>query len=159
MKKEPPTVEGFAFVKQAGRWPYRLTQWCWFRFPGENFGHYNLYDAKGRLWAKVRGDRWGVAPDYAWDGCTGVPDFAATLAAALWHDIAGQFRHLECVRKHLSWWKWNRLFADLIRAARAPVVAATYHAGLVVLNPAYQLLGSLFGKKPEGSCKPVNNSL
>jgi hypothetical protein len=150
--RQPPTVENLHYVRQPGRWKLRLAADCSIDFPGYNFGNFNLYDAKGKLWAEVRGSRWTIKEGYAWDGCTGVPDTEATIPAGLWHDLVGQFWHTACVAAVMTRKVWNQLFAEIIASRGEPIRARIYLAGLTLLNPPYQLIGRLFGAKPSGTC-------
>jgi hypothetical protein len=147
-----PVVRPFDFVRQPGKWKFRLTTDLVIDFPGHDFGNHIFLDQRGTCRSLAGGDCWVITAGYAWDGASMVPDFPETIAASCWHDSAGQFRHLECLKKNLSGGQWNKFFADIIRAQGAPKIAAIYHFGLVIGNPFYQLAGRLFGAKPEGSC-------
>lgn len=128
-------------------------------FGDKDWGFHDLVDDKGKVWVKLRGHIWEIQKDYAWDGSSpkvkvckqwlGTPDLLSTLVASCWHDSSGQFRHLKCVNKSLSWGEWNKYFRDLITDN---LIGWVYYLGLMAGNVPYQFLGKWAGKKATGSC-------
>jgi hypothetical protein len=154
MTRPLPIVHPFRYVRQPGLWSYRLTSELWIEFPNIHFGRADFYDVKGNHWCRASGHMWGIHPDYACDGCTGVPTPESTVAAAFWHDSTGQFFHTDCLRNKLTRRMWNRGFRDVIIAEGDPIRARVYHLGLTIFNPPFQLVGKLLGHKPSGTCLP-----
>ena len=142
-----------------GSWRWVLLEDLIIYFPDTNFGFHRFYDAQGHHWVSTNMHHFTIKKGYAWDGSSpklrlgrkwlGTPDFQSTLIASCWHDASGQFRHLPCFKKVLSWSKWNWLFRELISHK---LTANTYFTGLVLGNLPYVILGKLFGKKHTGFC-------
>jgi hypothetical protein len=162
--KLPQIIGSFSYREEAGgKWRFTLTAPLVIRFPSDWWGSYALADNAGKVWAWTDGRDWIIQTGYAWDGSSpkiciggkyiGTPDFEETRAASCWHDCVGQFRHLPCVRSELPWGRWNKRFAEIIASQGAPGIGKLYYAGLAIGNPAYQLIGRLFGgNKPSGKC-------
>lgn len=158
----PHIVGKFSYREQPGKWRFVLTDDLRIHFPYDFWGYYAFADDRGRIWTYVDGRDWVILKDYAWDGCSpkfffggrhwGTPDFESTRIASCWHDSAGQFRHLPCIKDELPGSKWNTRFKELIKSQGAPGVAFTYHAGLAIGNPFYQAIGNLLGSKRSGRC-------
>jgi hypothetical protein len=156
----PKVLSPFKYIRQDDRkYRFCLTEPLLLYFPDDNFGWHNFADKNGKVWAVVRGNSWKISSGYAWDGSSpkiriakvwlGTPDFDSTLIASLWHDCSGQFRHLKCLNEKLTWGRWNKLFKDLITNK---VIGCTYHAGLIIGNIPFSLIGKLFNHKPTCVC-------
>jgi hypothetical protein len=147
-----PVVHNLRYREQPGRWKFVLTEELRITFPTKLWGRHIFADKDGRVWAETDGRDWILSKDYAWDGASFAINFAETIAASAWHDAAGQFRHLLCIKKDLPRDQWNKLFADIITSQGAPKVAAIYHFGLVIGNPFYNLAGKILGNHSTGQC-------
>ena len=83
-----------------------------------------------------------VAKDYAFDGCSVVPDFPGTVEASLVHDALYQFA--DDLARAWSWSVWSVLrfadlrFADVMVFYKVPAaLRRTYYAGVVVFGWVY----------------------
>ncbi len=148
----PSIVGEFRYREQPGKWRFVLDEPLRIYFPSDWWGIHELADKDGRVWARTSMRDWEICKGYAWDGSSFAINFKETLAASCWHDAAGQFRHLLCLRPELPGAIWNLRFAQIIAGQGAPKVAALYHAGLMLGNPFYSLAGKLFGAKHSGQC-------
>jgi len=147
-------VSPLKFSEHPGKWRFRLEAPLVIEFKGMRWGDKNYVDRKGNCWVKTRGSEWEMQPGYMWDGSSptfhafgrhwGTPDFRHTIAASCWHDASGQCRHNSNLKHKLGWWTWNRLFRDIIVSQGGRVTGPVYHLGLIVGNPFYQALGSVF---------------
>jgi hypothetical protein len=155
MNSLPAIIGEFRWRNQPGKWRFVLDAPLVIRFPLDWWGKYQFLDDEGKVWCQVDGRDWTISTDYAWDGASFAFDFPSTLAASCWHDCAGQFRHLACIKAELPGWKWNRRFAEIISAQGDTKLAALYHFGLIIGNPFYSFIGKFLGAKNKGVCKPL----
>jgi hypothetical protein len=146
-----PIVHAFRWHRQGGRWPFVLDTDLRITF-GDNWGWHEFADDGGRVWCRTEGHDWILVAGYAWDGASMAINFPSTIAASCWHDGAGQFRHLGCIKDRLSGGVWNGRFAEIIAGMGAPWVARVYWLGLAIGNPVYGAIGRWLGRKGSGKC-------
>jgi len=123
-------------------------------------GSWEFFDDRGIRRMLIDGTFWTILAGYAWDGASpkafffgrhwGTPDYKCTRAATCWHDAAGQFRHLDPLRKNLSTGKWNKVFRDIIVSEGGKNVGPLYLFGLQVGGPFYQLAKTIAGQRNHG---------
>jgi hypothetical protein len=146
MKRCLPEVQEFRYREQPGRWRFVLEEDLAIRLADGNWGRWRFLDACGEERLAVDGLYWIIRKGYAWDGASpkgyflgrhwGTPDFGFTRAATSWHDAAGQFRHLQPLRR-LTTGLWHRIFRDIIVSEGGRATGPIYHLGLQLFNPLY----------------------
>jgi len=103
------------------------------------------------FWIRMDGDELflTVFKDYAWDGCTAVPDIKGTLIPSIAHDVLYQFSGALCKA-----WDWslakelnfaNKIFKKSMKQTETNcVVKYTYFFGVVLFGYPFRVIKRFF---------------
>lgn len=105
-------------------------EWCWIRMQG-----YELVMT--------------VFKDYAWDGCSVVPDLKGTLEASLPHDVLYQFEQeikkvWKCSTMKVLHLADNLFLLIMKKEGVCSFIRYSYYSGVVILGGPYHYLNALF---------------
>jgi len=130
-------------------WNYVLTKDVVFNFGNKFFVPCEFKN--DWCWIRMEGDELFLTAykDYAWDGCSVVPDFEGTIVASIPHDIFYQFEKELAQAFGWSGTKVlsfaNKIFKKAMEQTDTNcIVKYTYYWGVVVFGLGYRRIKQLF---------------
>lgn len=133
-------------------WNYVLTKDITFDF-GTGYAIPKEYKNQW-FWIRMEGESLflTVYKNYAWDGCSLVPDFKGTIIASLPHDVIYQFSE-----KLSKVWGWklsktlkmaDKLFYTAMKQNETnAIVSNIYYAGVRTFGYAFHIIARIFRKQ------------